>query len=108
MKDAGKLLNEMRKASEEGESLRDLVRCCLHEFKGPAGIAKELRRLFDAPKQTAANQTRILSDIIKIWMSVEGAGVEEEDVSEEDVEAQLQAALDRQELPAKGANDEPA
>ncbi len=108
MKDAGKLLSEMRRASEEGESLRDLVRCCLHEFKGPEGIAKELRRLFDAPKQTVPNQTRILSDIIKIWMSVDGTGVEEEDVSEEDVEAQLQALIAKQESSVEGANDGPA
>ena len=93
-KDAAALLDDIRRASEEGKSLRDLVRCCVHSFNGPEGIAKELKKIFDAPQQTPAMKQRILADIIKIWLSVEGPGGDEENISLEDVEAQLEEVLE--------------
>ncbi len=93
-KDAGKLLSEIRQVGEQGESLREFVRCFKNEFDGPAGLAKELKTLYHAPQQTPANKLRIISDGIKVWMQVDGPGETNTEASAEDIEAQIMKVLD--------------
>lgn len=93
MKDAAQLLNDLRKEEDDGNSLKDLVRCCLSEFEGPQGIARELKKLFDAANTPSSNKQRILSDLIKIWLSIEGTDAVPETMDKADLEAELNKQL---------------
>lgn len=87
--DADTLLHELAAPEDASTSIRELLRCVMVEFDGPAGLARAAKLAFDENTTGNSNQIRLLSDLFRLLTT---HGSEEE--GEQDLES-LEATAKR-------------
>ena len=85
-------IRELREAQEGQVDVHDLLQHILIEFGGNEGMAKILKKCFDAAPEGSNVQAKIASDIMKLVHSLT-TGEVDDGLSEEDLAAEAAALM---------------